>query len=65
MITIIILAYVASVFFNRWLNKLVYNIDKDIFAVAPKTWFIPILTTIVLICEVLDNRNTWFAGKNW
>jgi len=64
--TIIILAYVASVFFNRWLNKLVYNIDKDIdVIIAPKYWFIPILTTIVLICEVLDNRNTWFAGKNW
>ena len=63
--TIIILAYVASVFFNRWLNKIIYNIDKDIDVVEPRYWFIPILTTVVLIGEVLDNRNTWFAGKNW
>ena len=65
MITIIILAYVASVFFNRWLNKLVYNIDKDIDVIAPKYWFIPVISTVVLIGEVLDNRNTWFTGKNW
>lgn len=63
--TIIILAYVASVFFNRWLNKIIYKAKNEEWKIDPKWWFIPVISTVVLIGEVLDNRNTWFTGKNW
>ena len=63
--TIIILAYVASVFLNRWMNKIIYKAEGAEYLISPKGWFIPVISTIVLFGEVLDNRNTWFTGKNW
>lgn len=68
-ITLIILAYVANVFFNRWLNKVIYdnNILDDILWVL---WFIPFATTIIFILVLLANiseitRTNWFNGKHW
>jgi hypothetical protein len=66
-ITIVILAYVANGFFNRWINKVLYK--KDILEIAPFiVWFIPFFTTIVFLsiwlkeCKLKDN---WFTGKYW
>jgi len=68
-ITLIILAYVANVLFNRWLNKVIYenNILDDTLCVL---WFIPLATTIIFILILLANiseitRSNWFTGKNW
>lgn len=65
-IAIIILAYVASVFLNRWLNKIIYKkgyVDIDVWA-----WFIPFVCAIAMIIIILENikiKNNWFTGKNW
>ena len=65
-ITIIILAYVANVFLNRWLNKIAYkraNADVIVW-----TWFIPIACAIAMIIIILENikiKDNWFTGKNW
>jgi hypothetical protein len=68
-ITIIILAYVANVFLNRWLNKIIYkelNHEKVLWL-----WFIPVLITIVFIWVILEEsekfkfKSNWFTGKYW
>lgn len=64
-ITIIILAYVANVFLNRWLNKIVYKSNK---VILPVLWLFSLIGTAVLIYEIVDNwkiQDTWFTGKNW
>ena len=65
-ITIIILAYVANVFLNRWLNKIAWK--KELIDILPITWFIPILSTIgylsIFINEI-NFKSNWFTGKNW
>jgi hypothetical protein len=65
-ITIIILAYVANVFLNRWLNKIAWK--KELIDILPITWFIPILSTIgylsIFINEI-NPKSNWFTGKNW
>lgn len=69
-IAIIILAYVASVFLNRWLNKKCYQYNKEHDKV-PFVWFFSIVVLPVwliiygteLVKKVkIDN---WFTGKNW
>ena len=66
---IIIIAYVANVFLNRWLNKIIYkelNDEKTVWL-----WFIPVLITIVFIWIVLEetkifkHKGNWFTGKYW
>ena len=65
-IAIIILAYVANVFLNRWLNKIAWK--KELIDILPITWFIPILSTIgylsIFINEI-NPKSNWFTGKNW
>ena len=65
-ITIIILAYVANVFLNRWLNKIAYNIDKTV-PVIPPFWFTSLLGTCILliIVTICIVEKTSFTGKNW
>ena len=66
-ITIVILAYVANVFFNRWLNKVLYK--KDFVEIAPiMVWFIPLFSSIVLLSIWLKEfkpKSNWFTGKYW
>ena len=65
-ITIIIIAYVANVFLNRWLNKIAWK--KELIDILPIMWFIPILSTIgylsIFINEI-NPKSNWFTGKNW
>jgi hypothetical protein len=65
-IAIIILAYVASVFLNRWLNKTAYKGGYG--EIAVWAWFIPIACSIAMIIIMLENieiKDNWFTGKNW
>lgn len=56
-----------NVFFNRWLNKIVYKQAEG--GIIPFMWFIPILTTIVLLFILLESKSRkaihWFTGKHW
>lgn len=61
-ITIIILAYVANVFLNRWLNKQLFRVCK--YPSLVWFWFIPIFGTPVLLLLLLENTD-WFTGKHW
>ena len=65
--TIVILAYIISVFLNRWLNKIMWI--KHDYEPLPALWFVPILSTltmvIILIYESLSRTDNWFTGKNW
>ena len=61
---IIILAYGANVFLNRWLNKIDYK--KYHASIEPFIWFIPIIGTVVFLLSLVDEwKNNWFTGKNW
>ena len=65
-IAIIILAYIANVFLNRWLNKIAYKGGHDVIAVW--AWFLPIGCTIAMIIIILENieiKDNWFTGKKW
>jgi len=62
-ILIISIAYVLNVFFNRWLNKIVYKQEGG--AIVPFMWFIPIITTIALLFILLESKKNWFTGKHW
>lgn len=68
-IALIILAYVASVFLNRWLNYLIYKYfdDLDEEDIVPIIWFIPVIGTIFIIVTVLQllYSESWFTGKHW
>lgn len=72
-ITLIILAYVASVFFNRWLNYLLvkWDLTDDVF---PVFWFVPFfipiyIIVVLIIGVIIEICNTkfinWFKGKHW
>jgi hypothetical protein len=61
---IIILAYVANVFLNRWLNKIDYKNYGS--SIEPFLWFLPIIGTIVFLCSLIGEwKDNWFTGKNW
>jgi cytochrome c-type biogenesis protein CcmH/NrfF len=65
-IAIIILAYIANIFLNRWSNKIAYK--KGCSEIALWTWFIPIACTIAMIILIVENvkiKDNWFTGKNW
>ncbi len=66
---IIILAYVANVFLNRWLNK-IYIKRGGVYKKVVCLWFIPISTTIAFLFLIFNQSNfkikeNWFTGKNW
>lgn len=68
-IALIILAYVANVFLNRWLNKITYKIDG---VKMPFAWFLSIAETIVFLIIILleiklkyNFKSNWFTGKHW
>jgi hypothetical protein len=67
-IAIIILAYVANVFLNRWLNKIVFKIDED-YVIIPNIWFVPVVVTIAFLVIIIKEKNkpetNWFTGKYW
>ena len=62
-ITIIILAYVANVFLNRWLNKIAYQQDE--IGVHPFLWFLSIPSTLAFLYSIDFQEFNWFTGKNW
>jgi hypothetical protein len=64
---IIILAYVANVFLNRWLEKIIFDKTGDIGELIPFVWFLSLITTIILIIEIVNKSkfSNWFTGKNW
>jgi len=77
-VAIIILAYVANIFFNRWLTYLaVKNQGKGESATYGNgwLWFIPAVGTGVCILDWVhslaykksgsNNCFNWFNGKNW
>lgn len=66
-ITIIILAYVANVFLNRWLNKIYWKQDNNN-KVLPWSWFFSLFNTAVLLYLIVDKsfeHINWFTGKYW
>lgn len=69
-ITAIILAYVANVFLNRWLNKIIIKQNSES-SIVPIVWFMSIIGTILFISFVIEySKHTnkfinWFKGKNW
>lgn len=63
---IIILAYIASVFLNRWLNKIAYK--REYLNINVWVWFIPFSCSIAIIAIILENvkiKDNWFTGKHW
>ncbi len=69
---IIILAYIASVFLNRFFTYLaVKNQGKNLTMTYEYwvIWFIPAVGTLFCLIELLlsmkNNNNNWFSGKNW
>ena len=63
--TIIILAYVANVFLNRWLNKIDYK--KYNASIEPVIWYLSIFGTLILLLSLFGelHKDSWFTGKNW
>jgi hypothetical protein len=72
-IAIIILAYVASVFVTRWMNKLACKWDKEPDQIWIVIWFLPILNIAMFISILIGIllrhkpkiKVNWFTGKNW
>jgi hypothetical protein len=65
-ITLIILAYVANVFINRWFNKLMYQKFDD--CIVPYLWLIPapiMLVFFIISYTVRIEISDWFTGKKW
>jgi magnesium-transporting ATPase (P-type) len=66
-IALIIVAYIANVFLNRWLDKLI--IKKTFKTPSPFFWFFSLFATIVLLFVIIENNNSkfinWFTGKHW
>lgn len=70
-VLIVIIAYVLSVFLNRWINKIGNRItDTDERHVIG--WFFSFIYTIVIILVILlvyDKRESkftrWFKGRHW
>jgi len=76
-VAIIILAYVANIFFNRWLTYLAVKNQGKWESVTYGNgwlWFIPAAGTLVCILDWVhslaykksDSKwSNWFNGKNW
>jgi hypothetical protein len=66
-LTIIVLAYVASVFLNREANRIAYKRDRYMGAIWG-LWFLPIMPAIIWglhILGTIEFKKNWFTGKNW
>jgi predicted PurR-regulated permease PerM len=69
-LTIIILAYVANMFLNRWLNKIIVKINRES-SIVPIVWFMSFVGTILFFSFIIEySKHTnkfinWFNGKNW
>ena len=62
-ITIIILAYVANVFLNRWINKILHrNYMQFIF---PQGWFFGPICTMHFFFKYIGKVSNRFTGKHW
>ena len=68
-ILIVIILYIINVFFNRYLNKVIYRRING--SIIPFLWFIPVITTLLLIGSLIEDidwhesKTNWFNGKNW
>ena len=62
---IILLAYVANVFLNRWLSKIIYQKSGD--EIYVYVWFLGLLGTLILTIWIIHMFGfyEWFSGKNW
>lgn len=62
----IIIIYILNVFLNRYLNKVAIKYGAEKVWIL---WFLPIITTIVLLFGILleigNNSKNWFIGKDW
>ena len=66
MIILIIIAYIANIFLNRWLNKIICKMDSRRNR-EPIIWFFSIICTIVFLIIILGESKMfdWFTGKHW
>jgi hypothetical protein len=74
-VAIIILAYVANIFFNRWLTYLSVKNQGKWLTVSYDdyfVWFVPGIGTIWCLLDFLSSLSeknspwtNWFRGKNW
>ena len=68
-ITLILIAYILSVFLNRWLNYIIFK--KYSGTITPIIWFFSIMATVVLLLGILImiiqnfDESNWFTGKYW
>ena len=63
---LILIAYILSVFLNRWLDYIIYKKYNGIVIVG--LWFIPVAGTITLIIIIIANifdKPNWFTGRDW
>lgn len=67
----VIVIYILSIFVSRYLNMLVYKMDKNN-AIATVLWFIPFFNIFIMIIKLiletdlkLKSKRNWFNGKNW
>jgi ABC-type iron transport system FetAB permease component len=64
-ITLLIIAYVLTVFLNRVLNKIICKRDRRR---KPHVilWFLSIIVTIPFLVDVISLQDSnWFTGKYW
>ena len=52
--TIIIIAYIANIFLNRWINKIEYQRYNG--PIIPAFWFTSLLCTFVFIASMLVDK---------
>ena len=66
-VVIIILAYVANVFLNRWLNKILLHKKKGMYHMIPAHWFLSYVTTFFFVVSIIEDSKffKWFTGKYW
>jgi hypothetical protein len=65
-IAIIILAYVANVFLNRYINKLLY-LNRHISRV-PLIWLFPFPIMLIVWISIVTYESKvidWFTGESW
>lgn len=70
-VLLICVAYVANVFLNRWLNKVLVKYNSDDYEVIPSSWFWSLIATVIITgiiigdFKLLKSRSNWFTGKHW
>ena len=64
---LILIAYILSVFLNRWLNYIVYKKYDQIEIITP-VWFLSIIGTFILLIGIIVvyfDKPNWFTGRDW